>query len=258
MIMKKWEKGRILSQTSLAEGILSLWIKAGQIAAEAVPGQFVNVYSRDKSRLLPRPISLCRIDKENGRIRLVYRIAGAGTTEFSQLREGDELDLLGPLGNGFPMDQARGKKVILIGGGIGIPPLLQTAMEADGECRIVLGYRDKTFLADEFLPYGKVFLATEDGRTGTKGTVVDAIKRQKVEGDLIFACGPAPMLRAVAAYAEEKDLCCYVSMEERMACGVGACLGCICKSTEADEHFGVCSKRVCADGPVFLSTEVVI
>ena len=255
---KIWEKGRVVSQTCLAEGIYSLWLEAGAIAAHALPGQFISVYSRDKSRLLPRPISLCQIDRAQGRIRLVYRVAGAGTREFSCMKPGEELELLGPLGNGFPVEEAKGKSVILIGGGIGIPPLVQTAMELGSSSRIVLGYRDSLFLMEEFNGCGEIYIASENGVAGVKGTVLDAVRENKVDGDLIFACGPTPMLRALKSYAEEKKIPLYVSLEERMACGVGACLGCICKTTGTDEHSRVNSRRVCADGPVFLSTEVTI
>ena len=135
----------VTSQVQLAEGIYDLRLAAGEIAAQAVPGQFVSLYSKDGSRLLPRPISLCGIDKEKGELRLVYRVAGAGTKEFSAYKEGDTLDIMGPLGNGFPLKK---KKAFLIGGGIGIPPMLELAKNLDCEKTAVIGYRDKeTFLA---------------------------------------------------------------------------------------------------------------
>ncbi|MDO4308230.1 MAG: dihydroorotate dehydrogenase electron transfer subunit [Eubacteriales bacterium] len=258
MSEKAKESCPILSQECIGKDIYSMWLKTDKIAASAKPGQFLSLYTRDGSKLLPRPISICEINKENGGIRLVYRVTGkhTGTEEFSRLHAKVPVETLGPLGNGFPLEQAKGKKVFLMGGGIGIPPMLETAKQLDAEKQIILGYRDELFLKDEFEAYGQVYVATEDGSAGTRGNVMDAIRENGLEADVIFACGPAPMLRAIKAYAEEKNIPCWISMEERMACGIGACLACVCKSTEVDSHSHVHNKRVCKDGPVFLSTEV--
>lgn len=254
--MKIKECCTVISQECIAKDIYSMWISTKAIAREAKPGQFVSVYTKDASRLLPRPISLCEIDREKDALRIVYRIAGDGTREFSRLRAGDTIDILGPLGNGFPLEEAKGKRVMLMGGGIGIPPMLETAKAIQGEKIIVSGYRDELFLTEELNAAGQLYLATEDGSAGTKGNVLDAVKANRLEADLIFACGPTPMLRAIKAYALEKGIPCWVSMEEKMACGIGACLACVCKSTEVDGHSQVHNKRICKDGPVFLSTEV--
>ena len=123
----------------------------------------------------------------------------------------------------------------------------------------VIGYRDShMFLKEEFEAYGSVTVATEDGSVGTKGNVLDAIRENDLKADVIYACGPTPMLRAIKQYAEEHKIVCYISLEERMACGIGACLGCVCKTKEKDAHSNVCNKRICKDGPVFLATEVEI
>ena len=173
----------VTSQVQLAEGIYDLRLAAGEIAAQAVPGQFVSLYSKDGSRLLPRPISLCGIDKEKGELRLVYRVAGAGTKEFSALTAGDTIDVLGPLGNGFPL--LEGKKAFLIGGGIGIPPMLELAKQLNCEKQIILGYRNSDmFLLDEFKKQGEVYIATEDGSMGSKGNVLDAIRENELDADL--------------------------------------------------------------------------
>ncbi|MDF2486984.1 MAG: Dihydroorotate dehydrogenase, electron transfer subunit, iron-sulfur cluster binding domain protein [Herbinix sp.] len=243
----------ITEQTMLAEDIYSMWIKAEDIASTAKPGQFVSLYCQDGSRLLPRPISICEIDKVQGTVRLVYRTAGKGTKEFSKLKPGDTIEVMGPLGNGFTLE---GKKALLIGGGIGIPPMLELAKNLHCEKQMVLGYRDTTFLEDEFTPFGKVYLATEDGSKGTKGNVLDAIRENNLEADIIFACGPTPMLRGIQAYALEKGIKCQLSLEERMACGIGACLGCVCKTKEVDHHSNVKNTRICLDGPVFYAEEV--
>lgn len=245
--------GTVVSQEKLSDDIYSMWIQAAEIAANAKPGQFISVYTNDESKLLPRPISLCEIDKEQGRLRIVYRVVGAGTTEFAKYQAGDPISVMGPLGNGFTL---KDKKAFLIGGGIGIPPMLELAKQLDCEKQMVLGYRDVLFLNKEFEPYGTVYVATEDGSAGTKGNVLDAIRENGLDADVIYACGPTPMLRALKAYAEEHNIECWLSLEEKMACGIGACLACVCKSKEVDHHTHVHNKRICKDGPVFLAQEV--
>lgn len=250
-------KSTVIEQKMIADGICSMWLDAKEVAVQAKPGQFISVYSNDKSRVLPRPISICEIDREKGTLRIVYRVVGKGTEEFSKAEAGDSFEILGPLGNGFPIEEAKGKKVLMIGGGIGVPPMLQTAKEIEGEAIIVSGYRNQDlFLKEELESAGTLFIATEDGSVGTKGNVVDAIRENQIEADMMFACGPKPMLRALKDYALEKGIPCWISMEEKMACGVGACLACVCQSKDVDSHSHVHNKRICKDGPVFLSTEV--
>ena len=256
MSEKKKETCLVMSQEKIAEGIYSLWIQTEMIADEAKPGQFVSVYSADKSRMLPRPISICEIDKEKRALRLVYRVAGKGTEEFSHLKEGDSVDVMGPLGNGFPLERAKDRRVFLMGGGIGVPPMVETAKELEAEKIIIAGYRDELFLNKELEENGNLYIATEDGSCGTKGNVLNAIAANRLKADVIFACGPTPMLRAIKAYALENGIECWISMEEKMACGIGACLACVCKSKEVDAHSHVNNKRICKDGPVFLCTEV--
>lgn len=253
---KALESARVTSQIRLAEGVYSMWIETRQMAEQATPGQFLSIYLKDSSKLLPRPISICEVDKENGRLRIVYRILGSGTEEFSHYKEGDLVEIMGPLGNGFPLEAGAGKKAFLIGGGIGIPPMLELAKQLACEKQIILGYRDSLFLNEEFLPYGDTFIATEDGGQGTKGNVLNAIEEHQLKADVIYACGPTPMLKAIKAYALEHKIECYLSLEERMACGIGACLACVCKSTDVDDHSKVKNKRVCKDGPVFRAEEV--
>ncbi len=139
-----------------------------------------------------------------------------------------------------------------------MPPILELAKQLNCEQKqVIVGYRDaQTFLREEFEKQAKVYVATEDGSVGTKGNVMDAIREEELKADIIYACGPTPMLRAIKTYAEENGIECYISLEERMACGIGACLACVCKSKEKDHHSNVNNKRICKDGPVFLSTEV--
>ncbi|MBO6114248.1 MAG: dihydroorotate dehydrogenase electron transfer subunit [Lachnospiraceae bacterium] len=244
---------KVIRQDEIAYEVYSLLLSAKDIADMAKPGQFVNLYSADKSRLLPRPISICEIDKNAGTIRLVYRVVGDGTREFSTLTSDHTIEVLGPLGNGFTQE---GNKAIIIGGGIGIPPMLELAKELDCEKSIVLGFRDEEFLSEEFEPYGKVYKSSDAGNIGVKGTVMDAIKEYGISGDIIYACGPVPMLRAISDYALSNGIKAQISMEEKMACGIGACLACVCKSKDIDAHSKVNNKRVCKEGPVFYAGEV--
>lgn len=260
MSCKRKEKAVVVSQECIAEDIYSMWLQTEEIGELAVSGQFISMYTEDKSKLLPRPISLCEIDREKRQLRVVYRVTGkeTGTEQFSHLQPGDRIEILGPLGNGFPLEAGAGKNVCLIGGGIGVPPMLELAKQLDAKKNLVMGYRDEQFLTAEFERNGELYIATDDGSAGTHGTVMDAIRENGLAPEVIYARGPAPMLRAVKKYAEENQVICYVSMEERMACGIGACLACVCQSREIDGHSQVHNKRVCKDGPVFLSTEVEI
>lgn len=252
--MKK-ETAKILSQNKIADGIYSMWIETSA-AKEAKPGQFIDVYVNDDSKLLPRPISICEV--KDDLLRIVYRVVGGGTKIMSTYQEGDEIQIIGPLGNGFDM---RDGKAILVGGGIGIPPMVELAKnlsEKIGKENVisVMGYRDELFLTDELEKFSTVVIATEDGSTGTKGTVIDALNENGVDGDVLYACGPIPMLKALKDWANEKGIECQISLEERMACGIGACLACVCKTKEKDEHSNVCNKRICKDGPVFDANEI--
>jgi len=245
------EKVVVVEQEKIASDVFSMWIQTEDIAKNSKPGQFISVFSKDGSRLLPRPISICEID--GSMVRIVYRVLGKGTQEFSTFKSGEVIDVQGPLGNGYTLFD---KKAILLGGGIGIPPMLELAKQLNCEKEIILGYRDELFLNEEFAKFGNVTIATEDGSVGTKGNVLDAMKEHNITGDIIYACGPKPMLRAIKEYAEANNIEAYISMEERMACGVGACLGCVCQSIEIDDHSRVYNKRVCKEGPVFNSKEV--
>lgn len=260
MERKKKERAIVYRQTQIAAGIYDMWIDTS-LAAMARPGQFISVYTQNQSALLPRPISICEVDRENGRLRIVYRVAGKGTGEFATYKSGHRIDVLGTLGNGFPLEEAKGKKVFLMGGGIGIPPMLELAKEMEGAVSkdIIVGYRnEELFLAEDLKKYGTVHIATEDGSVGIKGNVMNAIEEEGLCADIIFACGPMPMLRAIKAYAQEKGIPAYISLEERMACGVGACLGCVVKTKEIDHHSHVNNARICTDGPVYLALEVDI
>ncbi len=257
---------KIHSIKEISKGIFDMVLLAPEVATAAKAGQFVNLYLNDASKLLPRPISICGFNAFAGTVRLVFRVVGKGTEELSEMSEGDEIKVIGPLGNGF-FDVPE-KNALLFGGGIGIPPMLGLAKALSSKgvnVTSVLGYRDaEAFLSNEFKQYGRLILATDDGSLGFHGNVVDAAKSCVAEGALsladtcICACGPLPMLRGIKAFAAEHDIPAQISMEERMACGVGACLACVCKSTETDHHSNVKNKRVCKDGPVFMAEEIEI
>ena len=256
--MRQKQAAVVISQREIAPDIYDMWLETA-LAREAGPGQFLGIYPKDKSTLLPRPISICEINEQIGALRLVYRVAGAGTREFCGYEAGDSVSVLGVLGNGFPLEQGTGKKVFLMGGGIGVPPILELAKRLEGDKQIILGYRDqKLFLKDDLKQNGRVYVATEDGTVGTRGNVMDAIRENGLEAEVIFACGPMPMLRAIKAYAAKKGIPAYISLEEHMACGVGACLGCVVKTKEIDGHSHVHNARICTEGPVFEAAEVEI
>lgn len=260
MERKKKETAKVYKQQQIAPGIYDMWIST-TLAHQAKPGQFISVYTQDKSALLPRPISICETDTANDRLRIVYRVAGKGTAEFSRYKTGRRVDILGTLGNGFPLEKTEGKRLFLMGGGIGIPPMLAVAKAVRGAASVdvIVGYRDKElFLAEDLAKYAPVHIATEDGSAGTKGNVMNVIEEEQLEADVIFACGPMPMLRAIKQYAAQKGIEAYISLEERMACGVGACLGCVVRTRETDHHSHVNNARICTDGPVYAAEDVEI
>lgn len=256
--MKEKTMAQVISQQEIAPRIYDLWLETS-LAASARPGQFIGVYPKNAATLLPRPISICEVNTEKTALRIVYRIAGQGTAEFSALKPGEQAAVLGVLGNGFPLEAGKGKRCFLMGGGIGVPPILQLAKELEADKSVILGYRDGSlFLKEDFEQYAGVYVATEDGSVGTKGNVLDAIAENALKADVIYACGPMPMLRAIKQYAQQRGIKAYISLEEHMACGVGACLGCVVKTKMVDAHSHVHNARICTDGPVFDAEEVEI
>lgn len=249
----------IISQEKIAAGIYSMWLDT-TTAKSAKAGQFISIYTNEGSRILPRPISICEIGEDRKSLRVVYRVVGKGTAEFSQMNKGESLKVIGPLGNGYTL---KDKTAILAAGGIGIPPIVELAKELkdkfDCKINIVVGYRDnELFLMDELKKYGEVYFSTEDGSAGTKGNIMNAIEENNIEGDIIYSCGPMSMLRAVKKFAQDKGIEAQISLEERMACGIGACLGCVCKTKNTDAHTYVNNTRICTDGPVFNADDVEI
>lgn len=249
---KTKQSALVLSQEGIAPDIYRLTLQCEEIAKNAKAGQFVNLYCDEDSRLLPRPISLCEMNKEEGNICLVYAAIGEGTKGFTNLTKGDAITLLGPLGNGFPIEDHPTN--IILGGGVGTPPLLQLVKELKGENHVFLGFRSEPYLVHQFMEYATVHIATDDGSVGYRGTAIDLLKDSGIKGDRIYGCGPRPMLKALQCWSIENDIKGYVSLEERMGCGFGACVGCDCKMKNKD---GIQHKRVCHDGPVFDIGEAV-
>ncbi|WP_297569093.1 dihydroorotate dehydrogenase electron transfer subunit [uncultured Faecalibaculum sp.] len=259
----KDEKARVLSNVPIARDVWKLDLET-DMACE--PGQFVEV--KCGGLFLRRPISVC--EARNGVLTLIYKVVGRGTDWMSGLEQGQKVDVFGPLGTGFPpsrADSSRGisaqpvgneeqqpESVLLIGGGVGVPPLVMTARKLQEQgirVQAVLGFNSAVdvFGLDLFAGLGiEPVIATMDGTVGTKGTVLDAIDAAGLDADVVMSCGPLPMLRAVCARYENG----YVSLESRMACGLGACMGCVVKTPDGSQL------RVCKDGPVFRIGEVVL
>lgn len=250
--MIRQERMAVVRQEEIARDIFELTLQ-GQIVQDMNPGQFVHVRVSDTLEpLLRRPISIASIDKEANEVTLIYRAGGRGTKYLSLNQIGDEVDVLGPLGNGFPVEATpEGGTALLVGGGIGVPPLYELAkqLKARGIRTIqVFGFQteDVVFYEEQFSSLGDTHIVTDDGSKGTKGLVTDLLAELQPEFDVFYSCGPLPMLRALQNQYPEKEG--YLSFEERMGCGIGACFACICKTTEDHENEYV---KVCSDGPVF-------
>ena len=249
---------RVVRNEQLGDGLYRLVLDAPQIAAAAQCGQFVHI-ACGEGNLLRRPISICNV--EGDKMTLVFQVKGAGTKWLAGRRAGDLLDVLGTLGHGFRM-QELGARPIFVGGGIGVPPLLITmraAREMGAQPAAILGFRSRpaVILEDAFRKVGETYVCTDDGSYGQHGFVTDVLKTQIAGATAVCACGPKPMLRAVAQIAEAQGVPCQVSMEERMGCGIGACLVCACELKLKEGQEGVRYGHVCKDGPVFDSKEVV-
>ena len=247
----------VTGKKNLAKDIYDLEIYCPEIAKEAKCGQFLNI--KVDGFMLRRPISLCGTDKEKGTVRIVFQVRGEGTAKLSELRKGDLADIVAPLGgHGFDLID-KNKRAVIVGGGIGTPPLLPIAEHFGGNCTVINGFRSASavILEDDFRKTGaEVIICTDDGTYGRKGFVTDALNDVIAADtpDIIYSCGPTVMLKRIADTAAAKNIRCQVSLEERMGCGVGACLVCVCRTKRnGTEHFD----HVCSDGPVFESTEVI-
>lgn len=288
-------ESKILSNTEIAVGIYQIvlqidtadedMIMAAEMVAAAEPGKFINLYLQDKSLLLPRPISICLADED--RITLVYRVVGKGTKELSTYREGNLLRISTPMGHGYNMDSicealhetpSETKTIALVAGGLGIPPMLELSKtihkriinnnrSSDNEdsrnAKIkliaMIGFQGETFLTEELRSFcDEIHIATESGAAGFHGNVLEMMERERIDADYYLSCGPKPMLKALAEHCNKRNKPLQVSLEERMGCGYGACVGCTCKTAEKiDGIVKFKQKKVCKDGPVFFGNEVI-
>lgn len=247
---------KILKNIEIANDIFDMTLESEELSKSAKAGQFLKIYVDNNKNLLPRPISICEIDKNKNTLRIVYQKIGEGTAHFSNMVVGESLRVIGNCGNGYDIESSENKTHILVGGGIGIPPLLEACKQIKGKKIVVLGFRSESFLVDDFEKIGaKVYIATDDGLLGFKGNVVELMRKHNITGDFIYSCGPKPMLISLVEYAKEKNINIQVSLEERMACGVGGCVGCVAKVKK--ENGEQIFKKVCKDGPVFDGLEVI-
>ena len=248
----------ILEKSEIATGIFSYVVHCPEPASAAKAGQFVHIQAEGFT--LRRPISICEAGKDT--LRIVFEVRGAGTDKLSQLNVGDKMNMIAPLGNGFTIKDIPGDKtVIVVGGGIGVPPMLQTAKSfPNNRVKAVIGFRskDRVILEDDFKRIGAdVSVCTDDGSYGENGLVTFPLIEELDKGStaMIYACGPTPMLKAIVNTAKVYNVPCEVSLEQRMACGVGACVGCAVNINKGGRDFVL---RVCKDGPVFKAEEVVL
>ena len=259
--MRQYTTGSIVSNRLIATGIYDMTLTFDKDLSDARAGQFAQIFVPRGELLLPRPISLCGIDREKGTLRVVYQVVGKGTDYFSKLQIGDPLRILAPLGNGFAIFPKK-KRVAIAGGGVGVPPMLELAKELktkapDVEISVFLGFRSEPFLIQDFAALGvKLHVATDDGSVGFKGNVIALMESLGYSADVVYGCGPKIMLKSLNQWADANGAMCFVSMEERMACGLGACAGCAIpvKDRKGDDwHY----KKVCKEGPVFKGSEVI-
>ena len=253
----------LVKKVELIKGIYKFSVKASQIAKIAKPGQFLEIkVSKTNEPFLRRPISIYNIDQENGIVEFIFQVKGKGTELLAELKEGEKIDIIGPLGYGT-FEVKEYKNVAIIGGGIGVYPLHELAKQLKGKANlnVYMGFRDKSLVTceKEFEDIGlnKLVVTTDDGSYKEKGYAIDFMKKDIQEHmvDMIFACGPLPMLKAIRQYAIENNIPCQISLEERMGCGVGACLGCAVKVISGKEpRYG----HVCKEGPVFFAKDVEI
>ncbi len=254
--MKQTQLCTLVKKSEPIKGVFDFTVEAPAIAAEAEAGQFLHILC-GRGVFLRRPISIC--DVQDKLVRFVFEVKGEGTRELSEFSVGDKIDIIGPLGHGFYVDNEKYKHPAVIGGGIGIFPLLKLSQKLY-EPLVVLGFRsaDRVMMEEEFRAVSaKTLVATDDGSYGYDGYAIELLGKELMESecDVIYCCGPTPLLKAVQSLAAEKNIDCQLSLEQRMGCGIGACLVCTCKTTHEgmDENM-----RVCKNGPVFDAREVIL
>ena len=246
--------GKILANEAINANVKRMVIEAPQIAEAAQPGQFVHVKKLDSVNFLRRPFSIADADRENGTITLIYRIVGKGTAEYAAMKVGEAFSILGPIGNGFALKDGR---PLLVGGGVGIAPLIYLSRQLKDKKPILLiggKNKDEVFWEKYLQEFAdKIYITTDDGSVGFKGFTVQLLPQILAENNIehIYTCGPNIMMEGVAKLAHKHDIDCQVSLEKRMACGIGVCLGCTFEGKLTGKR-----RKVCTEGPVFASKEV--
>ncbi|KZE65808.1 dihydroorotate dehydrogenase [Fictibacillus phosphorivorans] len=250
---------KVTSNTEIARNIFEMKLTGPGVGNMTSPGQFLHVsIGNHTSKLLRRPLSICDVDLEREEVTLLYRAQGDGTKQLSEKQNGELVDVLGPLGNGFNMDEVDIKRsALLVGGGIGVPPLYYLGKQLKNtgvQVTFILGYQslEDSFYIDKFKEIGETIVTTADGSFGIKGFVTDAMEQSLKEEPVIYSVGPAVMLKAVEEKADSLDG--YLSLEERMGCGIGACFACVCPTETRKSGY----VKICSDGPVFKMGEVVL
>ncbi|WP_342525880.1 dihydroorotate dehydrogenase electron transfer subunit [Chryseomicrobium sp. FSL W7-1435] len=241
----------IVRHKEIADRVFEMTVIGQQTTAMQQPGQFVHIRIAEHSEpLLRRPISICSIEQETLEFTMIYRVDGRGTQLLSQKRPGDSIDVMGPLGNGFPVVASPEVHAFLIGGGIGVPPLYELAKrlaESGVKMTIILGFQSKkdVFYEEQFKEFGDTFITTVDGSHGLPGYVTDQLALLQEVPSIYYSCGPHAMLHAVEAALP--NIPGFLSYEQRMGCGIGACFACVCPTTKGNGDY----VKVCSDGPVF-------
>ncbi len=247
----------VKSNDMIVEGIYKMELVNKKIAQESKAGQFLQIkVNKLDVPLLRRPISINEIKLNEDTIVIYYKVVGKGTEIMVDVRPGEIINVIGPLGTGFDTN-VKDKNVAVVGGGIGLAPLIELCkvLNKDNDIFPFLGFYDATYLVEEFKNYSNSLeISTVTGKVGKEGFVTEGIEDALRDNniDIIYACGPNPMLKAIQDIANKLKIKCQLSLEERMACGIGACLGCSIETTEGT------MKKVCQDGPVFWSNEVIL
>lgn len=257
--MASLEKGLVIVHDRAGKDFYEMELVAPALASSCMPGQFVHVKVGDTlDPLLRRPLSIYDVDKKLGSITLLYKVVGRGTELLTRIKVKENIDVMGPLGRGFSLGNHR--QVLLVGGGVGIAPLVYlTRVLKERGCKVIVLYgaekREELVAFDRLRKLeADLMVATRDGSAGHKGSVIDLLHKRFIADkvDFIYTCGPEPMMALVKKYADENGIPGEVSLEEHMACGVGACLGCARKLKPEDEYY----VKVCKDGPVFSMSEI--
>lgn len=253
--MKKTENCKLIRKTEIADGIFDFTIESDDMARDAECGQFLHI-DCGEGTFLRRPISIC--DAGNGEVRFIFEVKGTGTASLAKKEIGDYIDVMGPLGHGFEIKDSV-KNPVIIGGGIGVFPLYKLAKNLNSP-KVFLGFRNenRVVMEKEFEAVSDmVIVGTDDGSYGYNGYIASAMEQylSTHECDMIYSCGPMPMLKAVKKIAEDRGIKCQLSLEQRMGCGIGACLVCSCETNkEGTDKYA----KVCTNGPVFYSEEVTL